>query len=126
MTMRINSRRVYALILEHHERIIITDRFYKGEFMQTFGKRPGQLIFDVYSASDYAGIRTDEHDIYFGYEFGLVDQTESWGFRWRVQGEEILSLTYAQMMEIDGCPPKFKCEECLLFGIGLALAKGVV
>jgi hypothetical protein len=81
----------------------------------------------VYGASDYAGLMAGEHEAYFGYEYGTDDDGGAvWGFRYTRAGVCVLEMPYAAMAQHPECPSQFEPQDCLLFGIGLVLAAGVL
>jgi hypothetical protein len=83
--------------------------------------------FRSYAASDYAGLEVETRRYYYGYEFDQSpDGHEIWGFAYTREGEPLFRITYEAMAEYLGCPDQFETRECLLFGLGLAMAQGVV
>jgi len=84
---------------------------------------------DFYSSSDYAGLKTDHGEFYYGYE--VVDFNEEgdeeWCFRARIdvvgpEGElkrEEIVVRFGKLKAKD----PFDCVDCLMVGIGWVLTK---
>lgn len=68
-------------------------------------------------AGDYASLRTETADFYYGYEV-VADDGEEWCFLADVRGKKV-KIPYSQLT---GKPSsQFDCGECLLAGIGMIL-----
>ena len=78
---------------------------------------------EVYESSDYAGMKLNGFDFYYGYEYGkdLIGE-EVWGlYMENSKRERIFQLTQAEMKKLPNCPDQFDCSKMLLFGIGIYL-----
>lgn len=84
-------------------------------------------MVDVTINDDYAVLSTDKYHFYYGYEFDSKEcecgnTIEIWGFEAKINGtEKIYRISREEMMKLKGCPNIWKCDEMLLFGIGLYL-----
>jgi hypothetical protein len=72
--------------------------------------------------SDYAYVDAGAWSLYYGYEFDRDGDEEVWGFSAKRDGAVVLRVRYDAMAQLAGCPDRFACGACLLFGIGLMLA----
>lgn len=71
---------------------------------------------DVYSASDYAGISTENFSAYYGYE--EVGENDEWCFIATI-GDTKIKIPFSKLKAKD----KFECTDCLLMGIAWILTK---
>lgn len=71
---------------------------------------------EVYSASDYAGISTENFSAYYGYE--QVDENDEWCFTATIE-ETKIKIPFSKLKAKD----QFNCKDCLLMGIAWVLTK---
>jgi hypothetical protein len=71
---------------------------------------------DVYSASDYAGLATENASFYYGYE--VTDEDYNWCFTAKI-GDEEIKIPFPKL----GAKDQWNCVECLMTGIGWVLTK---
>ena len=86
---------------------------------------------ECYCSGDYAGIKLDDVEMYYGYEFQYIvgmdaedddnNDVETWGFV--IQKAEKIIFS-ADAKEIGG--DKWECQEMLMKGMLLAMQKGVL
>lgn len=74
-------------------------------------------MHSTYSAGDYAGLKTDQFNFYYGYEFGFMeygrnDEDERWGFIGKSPKGE-LKIEWSKDFSRD----KFEATDNLLIGI---------
>lgn len=71
---------------------------------------------DVYSAGDYAGIRSKNFKAYYGYE--VTDENDEWCFKANFGDTEII-IPFSKLKASD----KFDCADCLMVGVGWLFQK---
>ena len=72
-----------------------------------------------YEASDYAGIKTDGFEAYYGYVVTVTDGDggEEWCFMAKFGGRSKM----IPQSELPGKPDYFNCAECLIAGMAVIL-----
>lgn len=93
------------------------------ESAQDVSKKMGQV--QISEGKDFSGLSVKGHIFYYGYKYGEKDNDDVWGFEYAQDGRTIFSINYDAMKKYSesDVPPKTDTMECLLYGIGLFLAK---
>lgn len=71
---------------------------------------------DIYSSSDYAGIKSKNFEAYYGYE--VEDENEEWCFE-ATFNDQTITIPFSKLKGRD----QFNCVENLLIGVSWLLMK---